>query len=36
MGCNKLEESTFKGYYRCENYMRGAKDEQVQKQKDNH
>ena len=26
MGCNKLEDITFKGYYRCENYMRGAKD----------
>ena len=26
LGCNKLEEIDFAGYYRCENYMRGAED----------
>lgn len=35
LGCNKLEDINFKEIYRCENYMRGAKDEQIQKQKSN-
>ena len=35
LGCNRLEMPDFKEVYRCENYMRGVKDEQVQKQKDN-
>ena len=35
LGCNRQELPNFKEVYRCENYMRGAKDEQIQKQKDN-
>ena len=35
LGCNRLEDRKFKEVYRCENYMRGAEDEQVQKQKGN-
>ena len=31
LGCNKLEEINFTGYYRCENYVRGAEDEQSNK-----
>lgn len=27
LGCNRLELEEFEGYYRCENYMRGAEDE---------
>jgi hypothetical protein len=34
-GCNKLEDITFRGYYRCENYMRGAEDDKIQKQENN-
>lgn len=28
LGCNRLEMPDFKEVYRCENYMRGAEDEQ--------
>lgn len=28
LGCNRLEDRNFKEVYRCENYMRGAEDEQ--------
>ena len=28
LGCNRLEDINFKEVYRCENYMRGAEDEQ--------
>lgn len=28
LGCNRLEDRNFKEVYRCENYVRGAKDEQ--------
>lgn len=28
LGCNRQELLNFKEVYRCENYMRGAKDEQ--------
>ena len=26
LGCEKLADIKFEGYYRCENYMRGAED----------
>ena len=29
LGCNRLEYRNFKEVYRCENYMRGAKDNEV-------
>lgn len=35
LGCNRQELLNFKEIYRCKNYMRGAKDEQIQKQKNN-
>ena len=35
LGCQRLEDKNFKEVYRCENYVRGAEDEQVQKQKSN-
>lgn len=28
LGCNRLEDGKFVEVYRCENYMRGAEDEQ--------
>ena len=28
LGCNSLEDRNFKEVYRCENYVRGAEDEQ--------
>jgi hypothetical protein len=26
LGCEKLADKKFGGYYKCKNYMRGAKD----------
>lgn len=26
LGCNRLENIDFKGVYRCENYIKGAKE----------
>ena len=28
LGCQRLEDKNFKEVYRCENYVRGAEDEQ--------
>lgn len=36
IGCNLLEREDFKGYYRCENYIKTERikeDEQIQQQK---
>lgn len=35
LGCNKLELETFRGKYRCEDFISGEKYEQIQKQKNN-
>lgn len=29
LGCNLLERLDFTGYYRCENYMRGAEENDI-------
>lgn len=28
LGCNLLENEDFSGYYRCENYVKGAEDKE--------
>lgn len=35
LGCNQLELETFTGRYKCENYVKGVKNEQVLQQKNN-